>query len=85
MRHLLDAVVDENGAAERMSNGRCPYCRRETDTGGRCLNQDCGLRLAKKEIQPGWECVKCGSVFAPFIAQCFVCEPRRAYEKGVPN
>lgn len=33
----------------------------------------------------GWECPKCGAVFAPFIPRCVVCEPRRNYEVLDPH
>lgn len=26
----------------------------------------------------GWECPKCGQVYAPFVAQCYSCRPKPA-------
>lgn len=74
-----------------MLTGPCPICGESYDTSGAC---QCGRPRVFVQGAPepkpehdktGWICPRCQRVFAPFVAHCFFCQPRRNYEVLDPH
>lgn len=64
---------------------KCIVCNKELTTADfESICNECKNKLSKSPIvntfsNYGWECPKCGKVYAPFISECRFCNVEKSY------